>query len=93
MARNANKTNTPKATDIVKSEYWLNDLDTPFGKVNMNLVQGLKGQTGVTMSKLIKGIESKGTDYVNVYFKSKGFDCYVVHEGTSSTSTDLPDDF
>ena len=93
MARTANKTNTSKATDIVKSEYWLNDLDTPFGKVNMNLVQGLKGQTGVTMSKLIKGIESKGTDYVNEYFKAKGFDCYVVHEGTSSASTDLPVDF
>lgn len=93
MARLANKTNTSKATDIVKSDYWLNDLDTPFGKVNQNLVTGLKGQTGVTMSKIIKGIESKGIDYVNEYFKAKGFSCYVVQEGTSSSSTDLPDDF
>ena len=93
MARTANKTNTSKAADIVKSDYWLNDLDTPFGKVNMNLVQGLKGQTGVTMSKILKGIESKGVDYVNEYFKSKGYSCYVVQEGTSSASSDLPDDF
>ena len=93
MARIANKTNTSNSSDIVKSDYWLNDLDTPFGKVNQNLVTGLKGQTGVTMSKLIKGIESKGVDYVNEYFKSKGYSCYVVQEGTSSASSDLPDDF
>ena len=93
MARTANKTNTSKATDIVKSDYWLNDLDTPFGKVNQNLVTGLKGQTGITMSKILKGIESKGIEYVNEYLKSKGYSCYVVQEGTSSASTDLPDDF
>ena len=93
MARTANKTNTSKSSDIVKSEYWLNDLDTPFGKVNQNLVTGLKGQTGITMSKILKGIESKGIDYVNDYLKSKGFSCYVVQEGVSSASSDLPDDF
>ena len=93
MARTANKTNTSNSTDIVKSDYWLNDLDTPFGKVNQNLVTGLKGQTGITMSKILKGIESKGVDYVNEYFKAKGLSCYVVQEGVSSASSDLPDDF
>ena len=93
MARTANKTNTSNSSDIVKSDYWLNDLDTPFGKVNQNLVTGLKGQTGITMSKILKGIEAKGVDYVNEYLKSKDYSCYVVQEGTSSASSDLPDDF
>lgn len=89
--KQANSTDK-EVSEVVKSEYWLNNLETPFGSINVNLVTGLKGQTGVTMEKILKGVTSKGVDYTNEYFKNKGLNCYVTQEGVKS-SPDLPSDF
>ena len=91
MARTANKTNTSKATDIVKSDYWLNNIPTPLGNFNQNLVKGLKGSTGKTFEQFLALIDRHGLEKTNLWLKSKGSEMYIVQEGVSSSATDIDD--
>lgn len=89
MARTANKTNTSKATDIVKSDYWLNNIPTPLGNINQNLVKGLKGSTGKTFEQFLALIDKHGLEKTNLWLKSKDSEMYIVQEGVSSSATDI----
>ena len=91
MARTANRTNTSTTTDIVKSDYWLNNIPTPLGNINQNLVKGLKGSTGKTFEQFLALIDKHGLEKTNLWLKSKGSEMYIVQEGVASSATDIDD--
>ena len=81
--------NSKTDSTIVKSDYWLNNLETPMGGLSINLVTGLKGSTGKTMQSYLDLLAKHGLVKVNKWLESKGSNLYIVKEGESANTIDI----
>ena len=81
--------NSKTDSTIVKSDYWLNNVQTCAGLMNINLVTGLKGQTGKTMQTYLNLIDKHGMAKTNKWLESKGSSEYLVKEGESANTIDI----
>ena len=81
--------NSKTDSNIVKSDYWLNNLETPMGSLSINLVTGLKGSTGKTMQSYLDLLAKHGLVKVNKWLESKGSTIYIVKEGESANTIDI----